>query len=35
MARFRIVTQHAPGISFGAAGEGYKLEMEALAALDA
>jgi D-3-phosphoglycerate dehydrogenase len=35
MSKFKIVTQHAPGLSFGVSGEGYKLEMEALAALDA
>jgi D-3-phosphoglycerate dehydrogenase / 2-oxoglutarate reductase len=35
VATFTIVTQHAPGVSFGVSGEGYKLEMEALAALDA
>lgn len=35
MSKFRIVTQHAPGVSFGVSGEGYKLEMEALAAIDA
>ena len=35
MSKFKIVTQHAPGLSFGVSGEGYKLEMEALTALDA
>jgi D-3-phosphoglycerate dehydrogenase len=35
VATFTIVTQHAPGVSFGVSGEGYKLEMEALATLDA
>ena len=35
MAKFKIVTQHAPGVSFGVSGAGYKLEMEALAAIDA
>ena len=35
MSQFKIVTQHAPGVSFGGSGEGYKLEMEALSALDA
>jgi D-3-phosphoglycerate dehydrogenase len=35
MARFKIVTQYSPGVSFGVSGEGYKLEMEALATLDA
>src|SRR5712691_7091360 len=35
VARFKIVTQHAPTASFGVSGSGYKLEMEALSALDA
>jgi D-3-phosphoglycerate dehydrogenase len=35
VAKFKIVTQYAPGVSFGVSGEGYKLEMEALATLDA
>jgi D-3-phosphoglycerate dehydrogenase len=35
VAKFTIVTQHSPGVSFGVSGEGYKLEMEALATLDA
>lgn len=35
MSKFKIVTQHAPGLSFGVSGEGYKLEMEALTSLDA
>ena len=35
MAKFTIVTQYSPGVSFGVSGEGYKLEMEALATLDA
>jgi D-3-phosphoglycerate dehydrogenase / 2-oxoglutarate reductase len=35
MAKFTVVTQHAPGISFGVSGEGYKLEMEALSPIDA
>ena len=35
MGRFKIVTQHAPAVSFGVSGGGYKLEMEALGALDA
>jgi D-3-phosphoglycerate dehydrogenase len=35
VGRFKIVTQHAPAVSFGVSGGGYKLEMEALGALDA
>src|SRR5262249_27143471 len=35
MAKFKIVTQQAPSASFGVSGGGYKLEMEALGALDA
>jgi D-3-phosphoglycerate dehydrogenase len=35
VARFKIVTQHAATASFGVSGGGYKLEMEALGALDA
>src|SRR6266852_5402928 len=35
VARFKIVTQQAPTASFGVSGSGYKLEMEALGALDA
>src|SRR5437867_13313432 len=35
VARFKIVTQHAAAASFGVSGGGYKLEMEALGALDA
>jgi hypothetical protein len=34
MAKRTIVTQYAPGVSFGVSGEGYKLEMEALATLE-
>jgi D-3-phosphoglycerate dehydrogenase len=35
VGRFTIVTQYAPGASFGVSGGGYKLEMEALGPLDA
>ena len=35
MAKFKVITQYAPGISFGVSGEGYKLEMEALSPIDA
>src|SRR6266576_2551285 len=35
VGRFKIVTQHAATASFGVSGGGYKLEMEALGALDA
>ena len=35
MAKFTIVTQHAPGASFGVTGGGYKLEMEGLGNCDA
>src|SRR2546428_439344 len=35
VGRFKIVTQHAAAVSFGVSGGGYKLEMEALGALDA
>jgi D-3-phosphoglycerate dehydrogenase len=35
MAKYKVVTQHAPGMSFGVSGEGYKLEMEALSPIEA
>src|SRR5437763_4500120 len=34
MAKFKVVTHKLTGASFGVSGEGYKLEMEALAAID-
>jgi D-3-phosphoglycerate dehydrogenase / 2-oxoglutarate reductase len=35
MAKFKVVTHKLTGASFGVSGEGYKLEMEALAPIDA
>jgi D-3-phosphoglycerate dehydrogenase / 2-oxoglutarate reductase len=35
MAKFKVVTHKLTGASFGVSGEGYKLEMEALASIDA
>src|SRR5262245_47318463 len=35
MAKFKVVTHKLMGASFGVSGGGYKLEMEALAPLDA
>jgi D-3-phosphoglycerate dehydrogenase / 2-oxoglutarate reductase len=35
MAKYKVVTQYSPGISFGVSGEGYKLEMEALSPIEA
>src|SRR5262249_13182737 len=35
MAKFKVVTHKLMGASFGVSGEGYKLEMEALAPIDA
>src|SRR5215510_3265394 len=35
MATFKVVTHKLTGASFGVSGEGYKLEMEALAPIDA
>ena len=35
MAKFKVVTHKLTGASFGVSGEGYKLEMEALALIDA
>src|SRR5919109_2972774 len=35
MAQFKVVTHKLTGASFGVSGEGYKLEMEALAPIDA
>jgi D-3-phosphoglycerate dehydrogenase len=35
MAKYTVMTQHAPGVSFGVSGGGYKLEMEALSPIDA
>ena len=34
MAKFKVVTHKLTGASFGVSGEGYKLEMEALAPID-
>ena len=35
MARFKVVTHQLQGASFGVSGGGYKLELEALAPIDA
>src|SRR5437763_1015052 len=35
MGKFKVVTHKLTGASFGVSGEGYKLEMEALAPIDA
>src|SRR5216683_7274676 len=35
MAKFKVVTHKLTGASFGVSGEGYKLELEALAPIDA
>jgi D-3-phosphoglycerate dehydrogenase len=35
VGKFKIVTQQAAGVSFGVSGEGYELEMEGLAPLEA
>ena len=35
MAKYKVITQYAPNISFGVSGEGYKLEMEALSPIEA
>ena len=35
MAKFKVVTQRPPGVTFGMAGGSYELEMESLAPIDA
>ena len=35
MAKFKVVTQRPPGVTFDMAGGSYELEMEALSAIDA